>query len=374
MAAGGTHPDDEDVTTFTSERGKAIEARALSVAATEPADLGHQECDAPEPAPARKGRAVRHLFLRVPPGKLGLILRFPKDGKPGRRPYVIDILSSCPIKAHLRIGDQLLSIGGQQIAAVEQLLIGSDIERELVFARDLPLSVAQSDGDLEEAFEGFAKALCMRCIDQCITGRNQIRNVLDHYKEKLTVDLIQGKMVTASRPYHRGKPLDLIHRCTVAGCSREVVQKGRKCLVHGGVASLAAPGLRKCRIEGCLNTERADGLCLRHGGRLTRGEARIKVCRHEGCTKVAQVGGVCVRHGARKKLCRVEGCTNQVQNRGLCKRHGAKVRVCTHEGCAKQVERGGFCVRHGAQRGIQHGGRKREREDEEEEVSEDLAR
>ena len=225
--------------------------------------------------------------------------------------------------------------------------------------------MSSNESYLEEAFDGIVKAICKHCLDRGIAGRDQIQDMIDHYKRKLTVDLIQEEISTNNSfpPNKRSrcgsdlncKPLKRVQYCTVEGCTGKVIRGRTICKACGGVAEKT---LRKCSFQGCTTYAHVDGLCFQHGGRLVKGKRHTKgYCRHEGCTNNVQKNGVCVRHGAKRKLCTFEGCTNQAQNGGRCKRHGAKVKACTYEGCTKQVERGGFCVRHGTAAGIRHGTR-----------------
>ena len=46
---------------------------------------------------------ITHLSLRVPPGRLGFSLKFPKEGTSSRRPVITNIESSCPIKSEPQV-------------------------------------------------------------------------------------------------------------------------------------------------------------------------------------------------------------------------------------------------------------------------------
>ena len=106
-----------------------------------------------------------------------------------------------------------------------------------------------------------------------------------------------------------------------------------------------------CKVEGCNNQARTQGLCSTHYRQQRLAGA---VCKFEGCDKAQATKGLCQTHYQQQRLagtvCEVEGCDTAQYCRGLCYTHYEQRRfagtVCEVEGCDTAQYCRGLCRTH----------------------------
>ena len=154
--------------------------------------------------------------------------------------------------------------------------------------------------------------------------------------------------------------------CKVDGCTNQSKKNGL-CVRHG-----AKP---KCMTEGCMTNAQdvKSGLCYKHGGgvrkvmfdgpgcRSSSTSTRLPTnpavprhkspCRIGGCSTNVKARGLCVKHGAYGP-CVAIGCISFAQLRGVCAKHGGarKRNICSREGCSTNANTRGLCWKHGQKR------------------------
>lgn len=97
----------------------------------------------------------------------------------------------------------------------------------------------------------------------------------------------------------------------------------------------------RCKIDGCENQCKKDGVCIKHGAVMTR-------CKIDGCENQWKIYGVCVKHGEVVPRCKMEGCKNYRVEGDACRKHGGIKPLCKIQDCKNRRVKGWVCIEHGA--------------------------